>query len=357
MICCLRDRAGLAARAVLLVAVLMSMLPVGRAAAQTATQPLPMQQVQQIQKQLQQAPANNAAAPPAGDAAARTENSAQVSAELAAEGTELKKLTAAFDAAKNDDVALSELKVSVDALAKQILTTSAATRPRLEEIKNRLTELGAPPAEGQPPEAEAVTAERQRLMAERNDINALTGEAENLSISATRLSNTITATRRTLFSRALFGVTQISGEMFSTAADAFQVEMQTLGRSLTSWLSFSWTYKRMPLLGAIFLSLCSALVFLAGSYRLFASIFRRDPDDDDPSYFRRLSVAFWSTMLPTLSVAAFAVTSYLCLDGFNVLRSDISPLVSSLLGTIVAVLFVATRWRRRCWRRAMAAGV
>ncbi|WP_149738222.1 mechanosensitive ion channel family protein [Rhizobium sp. RU20A] len=315
----------------------------GAAGAQTATQPAPLQQIQQIQKQLQQ-PAQNqtpaASAAPAGDGASRSESSAQVSAELEQEGAELKKLTAAFDAARDDDVALSELKVSVDALARQILTTSAATRPRLEEIKGRLSELGEPPAEGQPPEAAAVTEERQRLMSERNDINALTGQAENLSVSATRLSNAITATRRTLFSKALFGVTQISGEMFSTAAAAFSVEMQQLGRSLTSWVSFSWSYKRVSLLGAIFLSLCLALVFLAGSKRLFASIFRRDPEDDHPSYFRRLSVAFWSTMLPTLSVAAFAVTSYLCLDGFNVLRSDIAPLVSNLLGTVVAVLFV-----------------
>ncbi len=341
-------RAGPSARALLLFFVFVGLVASGTrgALAQTTTQPAPLQQVQQIQKQLQQqgqppADGANAQQPPA-DGGARTETSAQVSAELDKEAAELKRLSSSFDAAKDDDVALSELKVSVDALARQILTTSAATRPRLEEIKGRLTELGDPPGEGQPPEAAAVTAERQRLMSERNDINALTGQAENLSISATKLSNAITATRRTLFSKALFGVTQISGEMFSTAADAFTVEMQTLGRSLTSWLSFSWTYKRLPLLGAIFLSLCSAAVFLAGSKRLFASIFRRDPEDDDPSYFRRLSVAFWSTMLPTISVSAFAVTSYLCLDGFNVLRSDIAPLVSNLLGTIVAVLFVAT---------------
>ena len=156
---------------------------------------------------------------------------AQAAEQLETARKNLARLPDLSTQAKDDDNRLAELKVEVDAAAKQIIATSVATRPRLDEIKARLTELGDPPTEGAPPEADVVAQERKRLLAERGEINALTGTAEDLSIQATKLSNGITATRRALFSNTLLKHTDINRTMVMDAIAAISVERETFMRT------------------------------------------------------------------------------------------------------------------------------
>ncbi|MCJ8052259.1 mechanosensitive ion channel family protein [Shinella curvata] len=282
-----------------------------------------------------------AAAQTAAVPATETTQLEQANADLDKAGAQLNGIRERVDNAKEDDARLVALKVEAETLNRSILAISVATRPRLEAIKARQTELGDPPPEGAPPEADVVKEERQKLAAERNEINALTGEAENLSIDATKLSNRITEIRRQLFTEAILKRTEINTELFAEASGAVMNETATLGRTVTAWLQFVWKFKRMQLLGAVALSLMAALVLLSGSYRLFSPYITRAAQQEKPHYITRLSVAFWSTILPTMAAAAFAGASYFFLDTFNVLRSDIAPLVAIALGVVVAVSFVA----------------
>ena len=90
----------------------------------------------------------------------------------------------------------------------------------------------------------------------------------------------------------------------------------------------------------------AALVFLAGGYRLFGHYIRRDESEVDPPYITRLSVAFWSTMVQTLSLAALLVSSFFFLNTFNVLRQDVAPVIASVLAFAGIVYFV--------WKLALA---
>ena len=281
--------------------------------------------------------AQSAAAPAIVDATQLT----QASGDLDRAGGQLDAIAERVNRFKEDDARLVELKVEAEALNRTILAISVATRPRLEAIKARQTELGDPPAEGAPAEAAVVVEERKKLAAERNEINALTGEAENLSIEATKLSNRITEIRRQLFTDAILKRTDVNTTLFTEASAALANETSTFGRTVTAWLQFVWKFKRMPLLGAVALSLMAALVLLSGGYRLFSPFITRAVQQQKPHYITRLSVAFWSTILPSVAVGAFAGTSYFFLDTFNVLRSDIAPIVSVALGVMVAVFFVA----------------
>ncbi|THK37229.1 mechanosensitive ion channel family protein [Ensifer sp. MPMI2T] len=300
-------------------------------AAQPAPAPPPAQQTEPTQEDL-----------PDDGAAAASPVLQQAEEQLANADRELRRLSERVEGAKDDDTLLAELKVQVDALSGQILAATVATRPRLEEIKGRLTELGEPPGEGQPPEAPIVTEERKRLIAERGAINALTGRAENLSVEARKLANGITATRRALFSNTLLKHTEISAATLAEAVKTTIGETQALSRSVGSWLTFAWNYKRVQLLIAIFLSLCAALIFLAGSRRLFSPFLRHNGDEEEPNYFRQLSVAFWSTVIPTVSATAFAASSYFFLNSFNVLRPDIAPILAITLAVSVVLLFVTS---------------
>ncbi|MGO7423849.1 mechanosensitive ion channel family protein, partial [Rhizobium ruizarguesonis] len=111
-------------------------------------------------------------------------------------------------------------------------------------------------------------------------------------------------------------------------------------QALSSWATFVWKFKRFPMFAAIFLSLAAALILLSGSYRLFGSYLQRDEAVENPSYIGRLSIAFWSTLIRTLALSVLLVTSFFFLNGFNVLRPDIAPVIGALFGAIGLVYFV-----------------
>lgn len=239
----------------------------------------------------------------------------------------------------DDDARLAELRVQAEAIVGEMRSTSDAMRTRVEQIEARLKSLGEPPAAGQPAEAPAVVEERNRLLNERSELNIIVDDAGQLSNSATQVANTITNLRRTLFTQTLFRHTELSGELFADAGNALVAEVRNFRSTLGNWIGFVWKFKKLQLLGALALSVAAAMLFLSGGYRLFGRFIRRS-DQEHPSYIRRLSVAFWSTVIQTVSLAAFLVASFLFLDGFNVLRTDITPIVVTFFGFVWFVNFV-----------------
>lgn len=240
-----------------------------------------------------------------------------------------------------DDARLAELRVQAEAIIAEMRSASGALATRVQQIQGRLDVLGEPPQAGQPPEPEPVREERNRLLSERAQINVIAEDAENLSTGADRLANSITTIRRNLFTQTLFRHTDLSLGLFAEAGSAFAVEVDRLGTTIGSWLSFAWRFKAPSLLGAIVLSLVVGSVILSGGYRLFGTLIRRNNGEGRPSYLKRLTVAFWSMVIRTMSVAAFLFASYLLLDGFNVLRPDVAPIIASLFGFIWFVYFVS----------------
>ncbi|WP_245448004.1 mechanosensitive ion channel domain-containing protein [Neorhizobium sp. T6_25] len=239
----------------------------------------------------------------------------------------------------DDDARLAELRVQAETIVGEMRSASDAMRTRVEQIQARLKSLGEAPAAGQPPEAPAVVEERNRLLNERSELNLIVDDAGRLSNSANQVANTITNLRRTLFTQTLFRHTELSGELFADAGHAFVAEVRNFASTFSGWISFVWKFKKLQLLGALALSLGAAMLFLSGGYRLFGRFIRRN-DHEHPSYIRRLSVAFWSTVIQTVSLAAFLVASFLFLDGFNVLRTDITPIIVTFFGFVWFVNFV-----------------
>ena len=65
------------------------------------------------------------------------------------------------------------------------------------------------------------------------------------------------------------------------------------------------------------MALLAAAVLLIGGRRLFGRLIDADPAIEKPSYLSRLSVAFWSTLLPTAAVTVFLVDHLLPLRLFQ----------------------------------------
>ncbi|WJH40086.1 mechanosensitive ion channel family protein [Aliirhizobium terrae] len=241
--------------------------------------------------------------------------------------------------APDDDARLADIRVRAEEIVGEMRAASDAMKVRVEQIQARLTSLGEPPAAGQPPEAPAVVQERTKLENERSELNIIVDDAGSLQNSATQLANTITNLRRTLFAQTLFRHTELTPELFVEAGQAFSTEVSNFGSTMGSWLSFAWRYKTLAFLGAIGLSFGAALLFLIGGYRVFGRFLRRHPEDN-PAYIKRLSYTFWSTIIQSMSLAAFLMTSYLFLEGFNILRPDVAPIIATFFGFVWFVQFV-----------------
>ncbi|MFS8113625.1 mechanosensitive ion channel family protein [Rhizobium jaguaris] len=239
-----------------------------------------------------------------------------------------------------DDSALVALSGRVDELSRSVAAISTRLKPRATEIDARLTQLGPPPKEGQPPEAAIVTQERDRLNAERSQISAVNVDSDNLVAAANRIAMQLIEVRRKLFAETLFKRTGISAGTFEDAGAALGNEGIEFRDAVTSWIGFVVKAKLGSLIAALFLSLGAALIFLSGGYRLFGRYYVRDENIENPPYISRLSVAFWSTLIRTLSLVAFLVTSFFFLSNFNVLRPDIAPILAAFFGFIGLVYFV-----------------
>ena len=301
-------------------------------------------------------PDENAA--PAEAPATSIENEAFTEAEnrLRNAESDLGRLRGAIEDASDDDVRLTDLRIELEALASGMIDLGVGISPRLNDIRTRLEQLGPAPGEGEPPEPEIVAEERQRLAEERARINAVIGSAEEISLAASQEAARITELRRQLFADMLFSRSTINGALFAEAGAILVGEISQFQRIVTGWASFTWSYKKPAVFQALFLSLMIALVMAAGGYRVFGRFINRDPAAEAPSYISRLSVAFWSTVIPTAAATVSAVSIYAIMEALNLLRVDIAPLVALLLGISVSILFVgrltyavlaprAPRWR------------
>ncbi len=241
-----------------------------------------------------------------------------------------------------DDTTLVDIRLQLEELSRDALNSALAFRSRLGEINARVEQLGAPPAAGQPAEPDIVSGERQALASEKAEINAVISSAQTLSIRINTLIEKIGNMRSELFRNLLTKryvlSDALSPQVFSDARD----EYTNFYRAVSSWLSFAFKFKFQAMLAATLMSLALAAILLVGGRRLFGRVFEADPSVEDPTYLSRLSVAFWSTLLPTLAVGAFLASTVFLYNYYNVLRGDIGVFLNSL-AAVIAVVFCVNR--------------
>ena len=245
-----------------------------------------------------------------------------------------------IDASAEDDLALVEIRSELEPVDKALLESGVAFRPRLTEINSRIEQLGAPPAEGQPAEPELVSNERRALANEKAEINVLLGKAEDLSVRVNGLASKIQTMRRDLFANMLTKRYQLSQAFSGEVGQEIQTEFSTFNRSISSWLRFAFQFKSQAMLGATFFALLAAAALQFIGKRLVRRVIDRDPSVEDPSYLARLTVAFWSTLLPSVALTVFLSSTIALFNYFNVLRGDIGSYLNGLVSVIFLTFFV-----------------
>ncbi|WP_419911206.1 mechanosensitive ion channel domain-containing protein [Hoeflea sp.] len=255
-------------------------------------------------------------------------------------GSELESFKGKEESALNDDLRLLELQQRLEDIAASMEQIYAELQPRLESIRAREEELGEPPAEGEPEEPQQLKDERAKLAADRAEVNAEIGEVQAVADQARKLAEEVAGVRRTLFRQTLLGRSDLSAENLKAVGHALNREVSELLSKITSWIVFTWSFERRQFLSALSLTLLLGLLFVYGEYRLFSRFTQHDRDEDKPSGFAKYTYAFWSTLLPTVGLAIFTSLFVFFLNNFNVLRGDISKLLTSFFQFVVILFFV-----------------
>jgi small-conductance mechanosensitive channel len=240
----------------------------------------------------------------------------------------------------DDDQALLDDRMQLGELSHRALKSALAFRPQLVEINRRLEQLGPAPEAGQPAEADIVANERKMLQGQKAQINSVIAMAESLSLRTHGMIDKIGTMRRDLFRKMLtrrFELTTAFSQQIG--ADA-EVEFSRFYSAVSSWLAFAVRFKLQAMLVATFLALVVAALLLVGGRRLFGHLIYADRSVAEPSYLARLSVTFWSTLLPTMSLAAFFAAAYLFFDRSNVLRGDIGVFLEGLMIVVTTIYCV-----------------
>lgn len=248
-----------------------------------------------------------------------------------------RKITANQD----QDARLLEIRLTLEQLARDLADSSLVFRPRLAEINARLEQLGPAPPEGQS-DIDIVGAEREGLLAEKGEINAVLGLAESLSIRVKGLIEKIATLRSELFRNVFTKRYSLSEAFDSQTLDDARTEYTSFYQAVSSWLGFVVQQKFRSALLATFFALAAAAVLMVGGRRFFGRLIHKDPTVENPGYISRLSVAFWSTLLPTLALAVFLAATVFFFDYFDVLRGDIDVYLASLFN-VIGIVFAVSR--------------
>ncbi len=255
-------------------------------------------------------------------------------------GENISRIEATIAQRADDDTALIKLRIDLDTFGKSLIDFGVSLRPRINEINQRLDALGSPPKDGEPAEPVGNADERKTLQEEKAQNNALLGDAADLSIRSSKAIDRIGALRRDLFSRTLFKQTGIEGAISAETLSGFKREFTKAAQQMSSRVQFMYSFRTKELLYAIALSVLIGLGTLFGVRRMFGAIGRAADFGADESYINRLSLAFWSTIIPSLAVAAALAVAYVLFSYFGVFTPQTDSLTEATLIAIAAVYFI-----------------
>lgn len=251
---------------------------------------------------------------------------------------QLQSLQRRFEDSQEDEDALINLGTDSDEFLVPVLEMFDRLRADGVTDKERLTALGDPPSEGEDPEAQAITVERNNLTESSALLSVFVGRLDTISTTAEDLIFDIGLLRRDMFSSQLFERVDIGNISIPSIRSVFLEEFTKFNVKTSSWFSFVWEFKKQGLFISITLSIIAGMVIFFGGYRYLGQFIHDDNSRAELTLGRRLNSAFWSAVIPTLSVAAFGVSTYYLLLNFNVLRLDFASLFARILLAIVLLV-------------------
>ncbi|WP_162652585.1 mechanosensitive ion channel domain-containing protein [Lentilitoribacter sp. Alg239-R112] len=254
--------------------------------------------------------------------------------------TQIQILERRFTDNQENEDELIKLRTDTEDFLAPVLEMLDRLRAEGVKDKERLTALGDAPADGAEPEAEAITVERNKLTENSALLTVFIGKLDGVAAAGEDLIFDIGLLRRDMFTSQVFERVKIDTISFENITAAFSREFAVFKAKTFSWLSFVWQFKKQSVLISIALSILAGMAIFFGGYRYFGQFIHNESTRAELSFGSRLNSAFWSAIIPTLSVAAFGVSTYFLLLNFGVLRVDFASLFARVLQAIVLLVLV-----------------
>ena len=285
--------------------------------------------------QVKQGPdAGNAATPRYG---------AVMDARLDSAEARLRAIRQAVRARSADDAVLEAAKASIAPIQADASDALSTMTPRLDDVSQRLAELGPAPAAGQPPEAPDVAAARARLLRFQTSLQDNSKRARLLVVEASQLSDSLDQRMRKNFtarlwahSRSVFDPT-LWGDVvanlprdFQRVRDAAAAQADQIAAAPARGVAEIWSVI-LAVLGLFLLT--PARIILGRLGRRFAPVLIPD------SGLRKSALALWLTLVDALTPLFAVLLAYSAIRAVAPLTPAIEALARALIG---AVAYAAT---------------
>lgn len=243
-----------------------------------------------------------------------------------------------FDENMSNEQALIDIRTDASALQIEVQDRLDAYKLEIADNSQRLTTLGDAPSSGS--EVDAIAVERDSLSESVALLTVFTGRLGVMTERLEDLIFDIGIMRRDMFTQALFKRVGYGNLSPAEIHNAFTSEITKFWQKTSAWSSFVWEFKRRALFIALGLSAFTGLMIFFGGYRIVGRFILGDGQSAKESMGSRLTSAFWSAAIPTLTAAAVGASTYFLLEDFGVLRVDFASLLARLIQSAVALVLV-----------------
>lgn len=237
------------------------------------------------------------------------------------------------------DVDLDALRRNLEGLRDGALKTALGFQADIMQLNARIDRLPPKPQDAEVSEPEEIAEERARAAELSAKVSVALKDAEQVSVRAANLLNRVTEIRRKQFISGLLQRWDFDTALFRDTLEEAPVLLRQLGSALGSWFTITLPGNIVSLLGLVGIM----TVLLGALHRGMRPIRRwRDMLDREShiTQLQRITVAFFSIVLPGAAIAAAALGLHLALNGLGLYRLRVDQIMAVLFSVLAGIAFV-----------------
>ena len=235
---------------------------------------------------------------------------------------------------------LTRLRTELEKIDGEILQRVVAVQPGFSDLTSRLDRLPKPPTEGEPAEPEEIATERQSLSDAKATTLLAIRDAELMTIRAGHLLAGVLDKRRELFISNLFEQHHLDAETLGVVRRDFDRYSGNIISTVYVWLRSLFLNNLGEL--SLVIGLVAAIgIILHSILRPLRRWLAQVEAGESVSYLQRVTLAFFTIVLPAAAAAVLATSTHLLLSQFGLYRLRIDQIMPEFLGVIASVFFVA----------------